>query len=106
MRRGSKGGVKDDATGRTTPRTVAVSEVIYKNIKQIEAVFRMMDVDGSGNLSREEFQEACAVLNKASPESQLSAEQIEELAENMDADHNGTISFNEFIEKMRHHKLT
>lgn len=41
-----------------------VSEHLYQNRQQLETVFRMIDEDCSGFLSREEFNKACTIVNK------------------------------------------
>ena len=92
----------------TPPRTTcaSVADAIYKNIKQLEAVFRLMDVDDSGALSMDEFTQACEVINRVSEGAAvLSTEQIQDLAEQMDQDKDGVISYNEFLESMRNHRL-
>ena len=106
LRRASKGNVFQPSTGTTTPRATPVADAIYKNIKQLEAVFRLMDVDDSGALSMDEFTQACEVINRVSEGAAvLSTEQIQDLAEQMDQDKDGVISYNEFLESMRNHRL-
>ena len=59
-----------------------MADAIYKNIKQLEAVFRLMDVDDSGALSMDEFTQACEVINRVSEGAAvLSTEQIQEYSE-------------------------
>merc|ERR1711998_9039 len=49
-----------------THATVTLSDSIYRNRGEMETLFRLMDVDKSGQLSREEFHHACAILNECS----------------------------------------
>lgn len=74
-----------------------VSDHLYKNRQQLETVFRLMDEDSSGCLSRDEFNNACAIVNECSDGIQLTAEQIQVLADSMDTDGDGLINFSEFL---------
>jgi len=81
---------------------VPLSEAIYRNRTEMESLFRIMDTDSSGHLSKEEFHRACQLLNKCSGcETAISAEEAETLLSAMDADGDGSVSFNEFLEAVR-----
>lgn len=75
-------------------------QVLYRNHKQLMAVFRFLDKDNNGVIDTEEFMSGIAVLNdKLGPEDQIDASM--ELFKAMDLDSNGEISINEFCEAFR-----
>ncbi|OQR72515.1 calcyphosin protein-like [Tropilaelaps mercedesae] len=61
-------------------------------------MFRRMDDNNSGDLSREEFSKG---LDDTGLREQLSGDEVRELFDIFDSDHSGAINFNEFIRKIR-----
>jgi len=86
----------------------SVSIRLYSNLCQMDAVFRLLDTDGSGKLSSQELERAAKMLNEArgSGNSVISNDDIKSILESLDVDHDGSVSFNEFLEAMRNHGLT
>jgi len=81
--------------------TTRVSDAWYKNRRQLETVFHLVDVDGSGSLSRAEFANACAVVNECSDDLKMSDAEIDTLFNGMDLDGDGAIDFGEFLLSFR-----
>jgi len=87
----------------------SVSIRLYSNLCQMDAVFRLLDVDGSGKLSASELERAAKMLNEArgsQSSGTITNEDIGQILESLDVDHDGSVSFNEFLEAMRNHGLT
>ena len=61
-------------------------------------MFRRMDDNNSGDLSREEFVKG---LNDTGLHEQLTADEVQQLFDIFDTDHSGTINFNEFLRHIR-----
>jgi serine/threonine-protein phosphatase with EF-hand domain len=82
---------------------------LYTNLRQMEAVFKMIDSDGSGSITVPELEKAASILNKARSKSggkEFSNEEVKSILGTMDVDGDGVISLNEFLEAMRIHELT
>ncbi|XP_071044388.1 serine/threonine-protein phosphatase with EF-hands pef-1 [Parasteatoda tepidariorum] len=75
-------------------------EALYKNKNALEAVFKMIDKDGDGSISMDEFTDACSFLgeqlNKPIPPGT-----IQDLAHSIDMNKDGFIDLNEFLEAFR-----
>ncbi|XP_077984118.1 serine/threonine-protein phosphatase with EF-hands 2-like isoform X2 [Glandiceps talaboti] len=78
----------------------SITETLYRNKSNLETIFRVMDKDNSGQISMEEFQEACKILAHHI-NSQISEEQIRDMARSIDMNKDGYIDFNEFLEAFR-----
>ncbi|XP_055528213.1 serine/threonine-protein phosphatase rdgC isoform X2 [Wyeomyia smithii] len=79
--------------------TTTVAESLYKNKSSLEAIFRIIDKDNSGQISLEEFEEACALLEKHFPHN--THEQLLEMCKMMDINKDGLVDLNEFLETFR-----
>jgi len=92
---------------RALPTKNNLANGLYRNLRQMEAVFRLLDEDGSGSISVSEFQRAARVLNQARGRTghHISEDKVKEILTAMDVDGDGVVSFNEFLEVMRNHDL-
>jgi len=81
----SQGGGMDDSTRAT----------ILRNHEAILKVFRFLDVDGSGEVDREEFCNGINELKRENPDSAVSFD-AEKLFDSIDADGSGSIELSEF----------
>lgn len=66
----------------------------------MEAIFRILDKDNSGQISLEEFGEACHLLHKHLPE-HSTEEELLEMCKLMDINKDGLVDLNEFLEAFR-----
>jgi len=78
-----------------------LSETIYRNKDALYTVFRIIDKDCSGFISKEEFEEACRVLNNFNDQEDTPNSSISDLAKALDINKDGKIDFNEFLEAFR-----
>lgn len=78
-----------------------VVDSLYQNLGTLEFIFRLIDVDSSGSVSKEEFTLACETLNKYLGREEMKKEEIAKMTDAMDLDGNGLIDFNEFTETFR-----
>merc|ERR1712232_474476 len=79
---------------------------LYSNLRQMEAVFRLVDSDGSGSITIPELEKVATILNKArGASSTVSATEVKNILSTMDVDGDGVVSLNEFLEAMRNHEL-
>ncbi len=65
----------------------------------LESIFRAIDKDHSGQISKEEFRDVCELINQHDPTAKLNDVIIEDLANTMDIDKDGLINFNEVNKK-------
>lgn len=104
---------------------MTVVETLYRNKTSLEAIFRIIDKDNSGNLSivrptesdvypnklahvlppagyitLDEFSEACSLLSKHIPNS-VPQEQLLDICRSMDMNKDGQVDLNEFLETFR-----
>lgn len=75
-------------------------EALYKNKETLETVFKMIDKDGNGSISMEEFSDACAFLGEQLGK-QIPPGTIQDLAHSIDINKDGFIDLNEFLEAFR-----
>lgn len=73
----------------------SITENIYRHKPVLESIFRAIDKDHSGQISKEEFRNVCGLINQHDPTAKLSHDVIEDLANTMDIDKDGLINFNE-----------
>nr|XP_040233901.2 serine/threonine-protein phosphatase rdgC isoform X1 [Anopheles coluzzii] len=79
--------------------TTSVAESLYKNKSSLEAIFRILDKDNSGQISLEEFGEACELLRRHFPHN--THEQLLDMCRMMDINKDGLVDLNEFLETFR-----
>lgn len=84
----------------TLPQLSDLSESIYRNKDALYTVFRIIDKDCSGFISKEEFEEACRILNDYSSDI-IPLSSASDLAKALDINKDGKIDFNEFLEAFR-----
>ena len=58
---------------------------------QLGSLFKLLDVNGDGRLSKEELTEACSKIGS------INIEEIEAIFENIDIDKSGFIDYSEFL---------
>jgi hypothetical protein len=80
--------------------SVSVAESLYKNKSSLEAIFRILDKDNSGQISLEEFEDACELLRTHLVE-HGTIEQLMEMCKMMDINKDGLVDLNEFLETFR-----
>ena len=80
---------------------VPIPEYIYRNLPELEAVFRLMNADGSGVVSRSEFETACDSLAMASKQA-ISKEEKDFLVQQLDPANTDRISFVDFLNSIRY----
>lgn len=76
-----------------------MAESLYKNKSSLEAIFRILDKDNSGQISLEEFGEACELLRSHFPHN--THEQLLDMCRMMDINKDGLVDLNEFLETFR-----
>lgn len=77
-----------------------MADSLYRNKSSLEAIFRILDKDNSGQISLEEFGEACHLLHKHLPEHDTE-EDLLEMCKMMDINKDGLVDLNEFLEAFR-----
>ncbi|XP_074651792.1 serine/threonine-protein phosphatase with EF-hands pef-1-like isoform X2 [Tubulanus polymorphus] len=83
-----------------TEKGQTVTEVLYRNRNSLEMIFRAIDKDNSGQISMEEFADACKILSRHI-RTPISASYVEDMAKSIDMNNDGHIDFNEFLEAFR-----
>jgi len=78
-----------------------VAQALYQHLGTLEYIFRLIDVDASGSISKAEFCMACKTLNKYVGHSEIEDSEAESIADAIDLDKDGRINFNEFTESFR-----
>uniref|UniRef100_A0A7S1U244 Serine/threonine-protein phosphatase n=1 Tax=Phaeomonas parva TaxID=124430 RepID=A0A7S1U244_9STRA len=75
-------------------------EAMYTDAPRLRAIFKFFDKNGDGQISREEFEEGCKIVQERVPEGQTlgSAKHILDI---IDFDDSGMIDMNEFFEAFR-----
>ena len=85
---------------KSHPGTTSVADSLYRNKSSLEAIFRILDKDNSGQISLEEFGEACHLLHKHLPE-HATEEELLDMCKMMDINKDGLVDLNEFLEAFR-----
>jgi len=80
----------DDAPGST------MRESLYLLRRELLSVFRILDKDCSGILSKSEFQAGCKLINSLAGETIFEADDVESFMAKLDVNGDGGISFQEF----------
>lgn len=75
-------------------------EALYRNKDALETVFKMIDKDGNGSISMDEFADACAFLGEQLGKP-IPPGTIQDLAHSIDMNKDGFIDLNEFLEAFR-----
>ncbi|GIY92772.1 hypothetical protein CEXT_662463 [Caerostris extrusa] len=75
-------------------------EALYKNKDALETVFKMIDKDGNGSISMDEFTDACEFLGEQLGKP-IPPGTIQDLAHSIDMNKDGFIDLNEFLEAFR-----
>ncbi|TYZ58730.1 hypothetical protein PybrP1_010812 [[Pythium] brassicae (nom. inval.)] len=80
----------------------AAFNALYRHRSRLEALFRVLDRDGSGTITTDELDSGIALLNAHLPPGTKSFELTgAELMRTMDFSHDGEININEFMEGFR-----
>lgn len=80
---------------------LGVADKLYKNVGALEYIFKLIDVDNSGQVSHKEFVVACKTLNRYLGMDVVEDDAAYQMARAVDIDKNGFIEFNEFVESFR-----
>lgn len=91
----------DDAADARLKRRAAFNS-LYRHRSRLEALFRVLDRDGSGTITTDELDNGIALLNAHLPAGTKSFELTgAELMRTMDFSHDGEVNINEFMEGFR-----
>ncbi|CRK98102.1 CLUMA_CG011470, isoform A [Clunio marinus] len=74
-------------------------DTMYTNRENLEAIFRMMDLDSNGLISIDEFKQACELLSGYLPN--YNVDQMLENCRMMDMNKDSHVDLNEFLEAFR-----
>ncbi len=77
------------------------TETIYRHKDTLESIFRAIDKDHSGQISREEFRDCCMLISHHDSSTCFTEKTIEEMANTIDMNKDGFINLNEFLESFR-----
>jgi len=93
---------EDDAEGGATAEQ---KESLFRNRDSFIKLFRLLDKDGSGSLSREEFVNGCELLNSLmdGEEALFEMSDVDTFMKQLDANNDGEISFQEFSDGLHNH---
>ena len=78
-----------------------MTEYLYRHKDVLESIFRAIDKDHSGQISKEEFTECCKLINTHDRNANFSDQSIQDMLNTMDRDKDGYINLNEFLEAFR-----
>ena len=79
-------------------------ESLYRNRDAFVKLFRILDTDASGSLSREEFVNGCNLLNSLNGGEKLfEMSDVDAFMKQLDTNGDGVISFNEFSDGLLNH---
>ena len=78
-----------------------VAQTLYQHLGALEFIFRLIDTDASGSISKDEFILACQTLNRFIGRDEVDDLDASSMADAMDLDGDGRIDFNEFTESFR-----
>jgi serine/threonine-protein phosphatase with EF-hand domain len=78
-----------------------IAEHLYRHKDILECLFRAIDKDHSGQISKEEFRDCCKLIESNDPNSPFTDKSIEDMADTMDMNKDGFINLNEFLEAFR-----
>ena len=79
-------------------------ESLYRNRDAFVKLFRILDTDASGSLSREEFVNGCNLLNSLNGgEALFEMKDVDAFMKQLDTNGDGVISFNEFSDGLLNH---
>lgn len=81
--------------------TSSVTEMLYRNKGELEAVFRMIDKDCVGYVSLEVFKDCCKLAYWFLEQKELTEDEINKMASMVDLNKDGKIDYNEFLEAFR-----
>jgi hypothetical protein len=79
----------------------ATSQALYQHLGTLEFIFRLIDNDASGSISKDEFCMAVKTLNRFLGHEEVDDDEARAMAEAIDRDKDGRIDFNEFTESFR-----
>nr|XP_022902059.1 serine/threonine-protein phosphatase rdgC-like [Onthophagus taurus] len=82
---------------QTTP---TVSDTLYRNKSNLEAIFRIIDKDDSGSISLEEMLDAYDLIKEHIP-TPITKDQLKDICRMMDLNNDGMVDLNEFLEAFR-----
>ncbi len=83
-------------------KDVLTEEAIYRHKDTLESIFRAIDKDHSGYITKDEFRDCCKLIQQHDSQSMMLNEaSIDEIADTLDINKDGLINLNEFLESFR-----